>query len=107
MNWNDAVQAMRNGFHVRQISQMYSREIDVGLPEFDIPDPNSIAQARVYEVGDGGCKLISALTETGSIVSVFVNLYSERVIMPTDEQKNAVDWIVVGNYVIGIDCDKK
>lgn len=97
MNWNDAVLAMRNGFHVRQISQMYSREMDVGLPEFAIPDPNSIAQARVYEVGDGGCKLISALTETGSIVSVFVNPYSERIIIPTDEQKNAVDWIIVGN----------
>lgn len=54
MNWNDAVAAMRAGCHVRQLSQMYTREIDVGLPECLNPDPNSIAQARVYEEATSG-----------------------------------------------------
>lgn len=97
MNWHKAVEAMRNGHQVRQLSQMYSREIDVGLPEFQIPDINSIAQARVYEVGNSGCKLLNAVTSTGKLVLIFVDLQTDRIIMPTDEQKCALDWVVVGN----------
>ena len=79
MNWHEAVQAMRAGGIVRKQSEMWRKQLS----------------DRISESGAEGCYLAHAWSADEKPALVFMGAISRCLFVPDDDDRKAMDWIVV------------
>lgn len=95
LNWQQAVDAMRQGKYVRQASQMYLRCIERSREADPDEDSHPWAEAGVYESGQEGCYLAHAWSDDDKPVRIFMGASSKVPFVPDGEHFEAADWVVV------------
>jgi hypothetical protein len=83
MNWAEAVAAMRGGAAVRRVSESITERVEV--------QPGVLADVD----GNEPYTLMTARTESGDPVRVFMGVWSGALIDPDCDDELADDWIVV------------
>ncbi|WOB06482.1 hypothetical protein [Piscinibacter gummiphilus] len=83
MNWADAVAAMRGGAIVRRVSQSVSEPV------------GRVEGALIMGEGFEPYALMTARTEGGDAVRVFMGAWSGVLLDPDVDDELADDWIVV------------
>lgn len=89
MNWEQAVQAMREGHTVSRLSHHKKeliREADESLP--------GIQGAPIYFVCGESARLMHAWTVDDRPALVFMGYPSRCLFVPDDEHRTATDWVI-------------
>jgi hypothetical protein len=87
MNWNEAMEAMREGHAVRRASEKRQKTIDPGDAE-----AGGMAGAAIVESGQEGCRLMHAWTADEKPAMIFMGSMSKCLFVPDDEHRGATDW---------------